>query len=49
MYIKQGYFWMINLNVEYLTIIHQISVLIWNLPIYTTKSFETQIKLVGIY
>lgn len=40
---------MINLNVEYLATIHQISLLIWNLPIYTAESPETQIKLVGTY
>lgn len=49
MYVKQGYFWVINLNVEYLATIHQISLLIWNLPIYTVESSETQIKPFGIY
>lgn len=49
MYVKQGYFWVINLNVEFLAIIHQISLLIWNLAIYTIESSETQMKLSGIY
>lgn len=48
MYVKQGYFWVINLNVKFLAIINQISLLIWNLAIYTIESSEIQMKLSGI-
>lgn len=39
--VKQGYLWLTNLNVEYLTIIHQISFLIWNLRIDDREFWDT--------
>lgn len=38
--VKQGYFWLTNLNVEYFTTIHQISFFIWNFPIYHREFWD---------